>query len=227
MLVFIISIGFLNSSLYAATIVISNNSFESETIYNGGNTSAITGWNTPGTGSFGFVTNESARFTSGLEGNNSIFLNGQISQNVGATFIEGETYTLTVSIGRPSGVALLTGGEGLSFGFKNATDSAFLSGTGSTFVDQTAINGVTSGSMNDFTLNYVATASDAGQNIIIGANDFFSVSSADEFQIDNFRLSTTAIPEPSVVSLILLTLGMLFCQRRASNTTKKASPQKL
>ncbi len=186
----------------AQTITLVNPSFELSSGYNGGSTSTIPGWDAQTT-TFGQVTDVSAQFTSGLSGVNAIWINNSISQLTTETFTPGVTYTMTVDIGIPLNFTD-PNTSGIGFGFRNAANTALISGTGQIFVTSDAINAIPAGTFQTFTLSYTAVAEDAGNPIRIGINDFFST---ETYRLDNVTL--TAVPEPSVYAFLGIAVAAL------------------
>jgi hypothetical protein len=199
----------------AQSIAITNSSFESATgsttvAFNGTTpTAAITGW-LPQTSTFGSVDNMTASFTSGLTGNNAIYINGGISQLTSATFVQGFTYTMTVDVGRPTGAVTPT--QGLQFGFRNNANSGFIGSPGALFVNTATIGAIPAGTFTTYSISYTATLSDAGNAIRVGLTDFNTASNT--YRFDNVTL--TAIPEPSTFASLagLGALGLVGLRRR-------------
>ncbi|MCS6243842.1 MAG: PEP-CTERM sorting domain-containing protein [Opitutus sp.] len=200
------------ASASAQSISITNPSFEANSGYSGGTTSSVIGWQANsfpiGLGTYGSVDDVSAAFTSGLSGTNAFYIGGNIAQLTAATFETGRTYTLSFDIGKPTGAGPTT--DGFQFGFINNANTAFIAG-GESFV---AVNDLTAGAFQTYSVAYTAVSGDNGNTIRIGATDFFASSAT--YRIDNVQLSASAIPEPSTFAAFvgIAAIGLATLRRR-------------
>lgn len=138
----------------------------------------------------------------GHSGNNKAYAyddhDDYIYQILDATFVEGEAYTLSVWVGQPwegepSGWSLYFTGEDYNINLIQTVGMAGLS-------------------WEQVSLEYTATAADAGNKIGIKMWGYEDVS------FDDVTLTTTAIPipAPAALTLAMLGLGALMLKRKRS-----------
>lgn len=133
------------------------------------------------------------------------------SQTLAQTFVANTTYTLTAAIGvRSDHVGQVWCPDSLDWSMQiNAAGIATLKEVSGTIASDAAHTGF----LTDYTIQYVATAADAGHAIQIsfGASTVGKTSGDGSLygnlSVDNVRLYGTAIPEPT--SRYLLTMGVL------------------
>ena len=204
--------GLISPQLTAATIInLVNPSFENASGYNEGTTPSaqLLGWSTSQE-SYGSTFNAVANFTSGLSGNNVTRANGRFFQTSSVTYVAGETYTVTVDVGRSSDLPAVPNDSGFTVGFKKDSGNDFRSG-GGLFVSGTTINTIADKTFQTFTATFVATILDAGLPVIVGLDDYYQGTT---YVVDNFTLTTTAIPEPSIGLMGAAALGLMVRRRR-------------
>jgi PEP-CTERM motif len=195
-----VALVFASATSHAATVI--NPSFETDNVPDGGFFGSATGWTIPvgPAGSQDFSTQTPAA-TDGLQHG---YANGGASLNqlTTETIIGGQTYTLTVDVGRESTV-----GSGL------ATLRLYGStlGAGTAIAELTGIASVQGAYLLNQTFTYTAPAGGGAFN-----GQFVGISligqSGVQVLFDNVRFDVGAVPEPS--SLLLGGLGALALLRR-------------
>ncbi len=125
-------------------------------------------------------------------------------QATNATFVEGNTYTLTVAMSvRGETSATWNVPYKLSLEYADGTPVATATGT-LLYVDR--------GPLVDYSVNYTAVAADAGKTIQVRITDTQNNGEyAQQMVLDNVRLN--AVPEPAAMSLLALG-GILSLRRR-------------
>jgi hypothetical protein len=154
-----------------------------------------------------------------LDGNQLAFMFSvpgySLSQDLAATFQTGNSYHLIVGIEG--------GGAGMPLGCPMETMLYYRDGSGNQVTVGTEVvtntNPTTTLShLTDYTLDIPAVAASdpwAGKNI--GVELLQTGNSGGYWDIDNVRLTTTAVPEPGSLALLTVGLGMLAVRRwRAS-----------
>ncbi len=210
----------------AATVAVTNHSFESTTLSDGGITQSITGWTrfiingnavvawnptaTEFTGAAGAGTPTGALGTNvlsvtALSANQAA---GVTQILTGTTLAAGETYTMTVAIGDWKDQVPLRWTLGIG-------TSSMATGT---YLNSNSGNGLTNDAFTDFSVQYVATGfeSQLGEDIKITLRADFDGSGgagAIATAFDNVRFDV--IPEPSTALLGGLGLLALLRRRRA------------
>lgn len=209
----------------AATVAVTNHSFESDTLSDGGFTLNITGWtsfviNGNGVVAWNPTANEftgaaGAGTPTGALGTNVLSVTvlsadqaaGVTQILTGTTLAAGETYTMTVAIGD----------------WKDAVPARWTLGIGTssmatgTYLNSNSGNGLTNDAFTDFSVQYIATGfeSQLGEDIKITLRADFNGSDAGAVPtaFDNVRFDV--IPEPSAALLGGLGLLALLRRRRA------------
>ena len=215
----------------AATIAISNHSFEAPSVGDGSVTFSTTGWTLfnagggiPSSGIFNpndtWFSGSTGGTPAGADGTNVLTtytggatgaIAGVYQTIAGTPLTAGQTYTMTVAIGdyknqTPNGWHLAISTSSMSLG--------------SYLVDYSPTNGnalLTNDAFTDFSVQYTATGleSQIGQNLRItiwGQNH--GTEGGTHVAFDNVRLTATAIPEPSAA--LLGGIGCLLLLRRRS-----------
>ncbi|QQL44910.1 PEP-CTERM sorting domain-containing protein [Sulfuriroseicoccus oceanibius] len=187
----------------AATVSISNNSFESPGANGGFTFQTPTDWTNEG-GSVFLEDITSVGFSLGTaDGADFLTLQdtGTVSQNLGVSYIAGNIYTLTLAITNRTGQANTNSGI-----FALHDDNGELA---SFSVDTTAFTGDQVNNFNDYSFDYTATGAEVGNITVVLSEE----NSSGRFHIDNVRL--TAVPEPSSAALLGLGgLAMILIRRK-------------
>jgi hypothetical protein len=195
--------------VFAGVQVITNPSFETNTLADGASTvDTIFAWS--GTGTFGALNPTSAQYAGaggnvlpgpGTDGANVAYIDGNSSifQTLSLTLAANTTYSVTGAIGDPAGS---------TFGTAYAQLVA-----GSTLLDNLNISDPGAGTFATWTLTYSSSDSqpDLGQTleIILGNS---ATGSSTVVNFDNIGLITTT-PEPTTLALGVLGLGALAAYR--------------
>ena len=203
--------------VFAGVQVITNPSFETNTLADGASTvDTIFAWS--GSGTFGALNPTSVQYAGaggnvlpgpGTDGANVAYINGSstIFQSLSLTLAPNTTYTVTGAIGDPTG---------------NTFGTAFAQLiAGSTLLANLNISDPGAGSFATWTLSFSSTGSSPGLGqaleIVLG-NSATGASTVVNF--DNISLATQA-PEPGTVALSLLGLGgMAACRLRIAKESK-------
>lgn len=223
------TLAFAATTANAASIVITNHSFED------GN---LTGWTNPGANvtdltvtlpvDANYAGSTSGDLPSTADGDFAATLTlggdyGYIRQDTGVTIVAGETYTLTVAVGArtdtglpvitaPGNILLRLGHGTGGLGYITTYEETQLVGSA-----EQAAGGLVAGGFFDMTASFTAGAADAGQvlSILIGAAKGASSDAGGTYDFDNVRLTdTAAVPEPSTTALLGLGGLALILRRR-------------
>ncbi len=175
---------------------VQNPSFEKHTGYNGGENSIIPHWKgMPYT--FGYVRKTKKKFTEGLDEKQSLSLSGGIYQKLDITFEKKTTYILTIKIGKPIGAPQFIDKAGITFGFKAADLSEYLSNA-ELFIGASDIYKIPEGTFKTYSIEYEPSKEMVEQPVIIALDDFLSFEppegigppdAGDHYQIDLVELS--------------------------------------
>jgi len=204
----------------AATIAITNSSFETTTLVEDGlDHPGVTGWTWDNAGYIGTMNPQAGGvfFSSAqandvgptvgsigtMTGRNIMFTNGGgvMSQTTAESITVGQQYTLTVAIGQRDVGGHSFGGYTIALWDADSLLAAASSNT---------VPGGVAGNFADVALTYTSLTGDSGNlRIFLTNNAAGSGSRVTEF--DNVRLD--AVPEPSSAILIGLA-GLVFSQRR-------------
>ncbi len=223
----------LASSAQAASVAITNHSFETPAIGSDNTFSlaatkpsgTFNGWSyviqtgggfqdfgieNPGSGQY---TNAAGSSTPlGADGTNIAWLNQSINggtvhifQDVGS-LQANTTYTLTVALGQR--LDRTNGSTAISLynGTSGTTDPTLLATLDST----TGVSAV-AGSFQDFVVTFT-TGSSVSDNLFVGAS--YTGDGTIQASLDNFRLDATVVPEPGAVVISLASIGGLLLVRR-------------
>ena len=238
---FLLTIGLPGASALADVITVQNNSFETPTVTGLGNP-FVTSWSTPGPvstefppGSGNFVNTNCGNFINtpvgaqdhidNVDGNQAAFVSAlsgnEFNQTLGVNFEAGKSYTLTVGIGhnygggnpafQPDPTAKMT----LRIFYTDAQSVRHY--LASTDVINSAATGLSATHLLDFS---ATTALLAANNAAVGSPLSISMISASPvansggfFDLDNVRVSS-ALPEPTSLSLVVIGTGALLARRR-------------
>ena len=216
----------VSSMAGADAITINNHSFDGEASYP--RYATPTGWSmggSTGTGRTGdHNTVSHGMIPGGGDGTYCAYLNAEyppagdpgptifLYQNTSATFVAGWTYTLTALIGMRSDASEVAGGLPWEISLHNAADDTEIASETGT------VAWANSGVFYEYSLEYVATAADAGKTIRVRLTNATDRNGSDanliQMQLDNVRLDGV-IPEPTSAGILLFAAVALL--RRGKN----------